>query len=31
MPLLDRFLENKVRIIDFECIREAKKEEGKTS
>jgi len=31
MPLLDKFLEKKVRVIDFECIREAKKEDGKTS
>jgi hypothetical protein len=31
MPLLDKFLEKKVRVIDFECIREAKKEENKTS
>jgi hypothetical protein len=30
MPLLDKFLEKKVRVIDFECIREAKIE-GKTS
>jgi len=24
MPLLDMFLEKKLRIVDFECIREAK-------
>ena len=24
MPLLDKMLEKKVRVIDFECIREAK-------
>lgn len=26
MPLLDKFLEKKVRIVDFECIRENKQE-----
>ena len=31
MPLLDKFLEKKVRIIDFECIREAKTDEKSTS
>lgn len=25
MPLMDKFLEKKCRVIDFECIREAKK------
>ena len=31
MPLLVKFLEKNVRVIDFECIREAKKDDGKTS
>jgi len=26
MPLLDAMLEKKIRLIDFECIRESKKE-----
>lgn len=26
MPLLDKFLEKNLRIVDFECIREAKQE-----
>ena len=26
MPLLDEFLSKKLRVVDFECIREAKKE-----
>lgn len=28
MPLLDKLLEKKIRMVDFECIRE-KEEEGK--